>query len=243
MKLIKLVIYVLFVHFSFINSVFAATITGTPTKYETTMTKFELCTSSACTTTTVLGEKTATFDIASASAGADVGDWISSFALEVGTTYTHVQATINVTFTIAGYIEDDGSNGLTADSNCVTAASPLTDSSGTSPAVVAESSATTNADMSYVVPNYLDADNGSFYGTTTKTTFDANGLTKVNDAATFTWIAALSSSYTPTASSAPKITISFDVTNQLGAAGVNVSGNWQCGIYVKPPTVGVSLTD
>ena len=97
--------------------------------------------------------------------------------------------------------------------------------------------------MSYEVPNYLDDDNGTFYGSTTKTTFDANGLTKVNDASTFTWIGALSSSYTPTASSAPKITISFDVTNQLGAAGVNVSGNWQCGIYVMPPTVSVSVTD
>jgi hypothetical protein len=94
-----------------------------------------------------------------------------------------------------------------------------------------------------VVPNYLDDDNGDFYGTSTKTTFDANGLTKVNGASTFTWIAALSSSYTPRASSAPKITISFDVTNQLAAGGINVSGNWQCGIYVKPPTVGVSLTD
>ena len=135
----KLVIYVLFVHFFFMNSVFAGTITGTPTKYETTMTKFELCTSSACTTTTVLGEKTATFNIASASAGADVGDWISSFALDVGTTYTHVQATINVTFTIAGYIEDDGSNGLDADSYCVTVASPTTAASATTPAIQAES--------------------------------------------------------------------------------------------------------
>jgi len=243
MKLIRLVIYVSFVNFLFINPIFAGEILATPTKYEVTMKKVELCTSSACTTTTLLAEKDGTFDIASASAGADVGDWITGYALEVGTNYTHIKATISSTFTIRGYIEDDGSNGLTADSNCVTAASPLTDSSGTSPAIVAETSATTNADMSYEVPNYLDADNGSFYGTTTKTTFDANGLTKVNDAATFTWIAALSSSYTPTASSAPKITISFDVTNQLGAAGVDVSGNYQCAIYVKPPTVGVSLTD
>jgi len=242
MKLIRLVIYVSFVNFLFINPIFAAEVVATPTKYEVTMKKVELCTSSACTTTTLLAEKDGTFDIASASAGADVGDWITGYALEIGTTYTHIKATINSTFTIRGYITDDNSNGLSED-YCVTAASPLTASSGTSPAVVAESSATTNADMSYEVPNYLDADNGSFYGTTTKTTFDANGLTKVNDAATFTWIAALSSSYTPTASSAPKITISFDVTNQLGAAGVNVSGNWQCAIYVKPPTVGVSLTD
>ena len=242
MKLIRLAIYVSFVNFLFINPILAAEVVATPTKYEVTMKKVELCTSSACTTTTLLAEKDGTFDIASASAGADVGDWITGYALEVGTTYTHIKATISSTFTIRGYITDDDSNGLSED-YCVTVASPLTDSSGTSPAIVAESSATTNADMSYVVPNYLDDDNGTFYGTTTKTTFDANGLTKVNDASTFTWIGALSSAYTPSASSAPKITISFDVTNQLGAAGVNVSGNWQCAIYVKPPTVGVSLTD
>ena len=242
MKLIRLAIYVSFVNFLFINPIFATEVVATPTKYEVTMKKVELCTSSACTTTTVLAEKDGTFDIASASAGADVGDWITGYALEIGTTYTHIKATINSTFTIRGYITDDNSNGLSED-YCVTAASPITASSGTSPGVVAESSATTNADMSYVVPNYLDDDNGDFYGTTTKTTFDANGLTKVNGASTFTWIAALSSSYTPRASSAPKITISFDVTNQLAAGGINVSGNWQCGIYVKPPTVGVALTD
>lgn len=115
MKLIRLVLYVLLANFLFINSVYATTLTATPTKYATTMTKFELCTSSTCTTTTVLGSNTATFNIASASAGADVGSWMSSFALEVGTTYTHVQATINSTFTIAGYLTDDNDNGLTGD--------------------------------------------------------------------------------------------------------------------------------
>ena len=238
MKLIKLLFCVLFVHFFFMNSVFAATITGTPTKYETTMTKFELCTSSACTTTTLLGEKTATFDIASASAGADVGDWISSFALEVGTTYTHVQATINVTFTIAGYITDDDSNGLTQD-YCVTAASPSTAASATTPAIVAESSSTTNADMSWVVPNMT----GSDYGDLT-TSFGTNGITKTDGASTITWIGALTSAYTPTASSAPKFTMSFDVTNMLQAYGTEVSsGVYDCAIYVKPPAVSISLTD
>ena len=234
MKLIKLLFCVLFVHFFFINSVFAGTITGTPTKYETTMTKFELCTSSACTTTTVLGEKTATFDIASASAGADVGDWISSFALDVGTTYTHVQATINVTFTIAGYIEDDGSNGLDADSYCVTVASPSTAASATTPAIQAESTTTTNADMSWVVPNMTGTD----YGNLT-TSFGTNGITKTDGASTITWIGALTSSYTPTASSAPKFTMSFDVTNMLQAYGSG--GN--CAIYVKPPAVSISISD
>ena len=135
MKLIRLVIYVSFVHLFFINYVYADNVcTSTPTKYEVTMKKVELCTSSACTTTTVLAEKDGTFDIASASAGADVGSWITGYALEVGTTYTHIKATISSTFTIRGYLTDDDSNGLSED-YCVTAASPITASSGTSPAI------------------------------------------------------------------------------------------------------------
>ena len=238
MKLIRLAIYVLFVHFYFMNSVFAGTITGTPTKYETTMTKFELCTSSACTTTTVLGTKTATFNIASASAGADVGDWISSFALEVGTTYTHVQATINVTFTIAGYITDDNTNGISED-YCVTVASPETAASATTPAIQAGSNSTTNADMSWVVPNMTGTD----YGNLT-TSFGTNGITKTDGASTITWIGALTSAYTPTATSAPKFTMSFDVTNMLQAYGTEVSsGVYDCAIYVKPPAVSISISD
>ena len=239
MKLIRLVIYVSFVHLFFINYVYADNVcTSTPAKYEVTMKKVELCTSSACTTTTVLAEKDGTFDIASASAGADVGSWITGYALEIGTTYTHIKATINSTFTIKGTCSN-GEHGL---DSCTTIGTPtVAASSGSSPAATAEvASSVAAADMSWMVPNKADADNGAFYGATVATTFEANGITKVNDAATFTWIGALSSSYTPTASSAPKITIKFDVTNQfqhhLYSADV-------CGIYVKPPTVGVTLTD
>ncbi len=237
MKLIRLVIYVLFVHLFFINYVYAAVCTSTPTKYEVTMKKVELCTSSACTTTTVLAEKDGTFDIASASAGADVGSWITGYALEIGTTYTHIKATINSTFTIKGTCSN-GEHGL---DSCTTIGTPtVAASSGSSPAATAEvASSVAAADMSWMVPNKADGDNGAFYGSSVATTFEANGITKVNDAATFTWIGALSSSYTPTASSAPKITIKFDVTSQLQAAGVSN----QCGIYVKPPKVSVTLTD
>ena len=238
MKLIKLLFCVLFVNFFLINYVYAGVVSATPTKYATTMKKAELCTSSACTTTTVLGEKDLTFNIASASAGAEVGNYITSFALEVGTTYTHFQATIGTTFTIAGYITDDNTNGISED-YCVTVASPSTAASHTSAAVQAGSNATTNADMSWVVPNRLDADNGSFYGDL-DASFTTNGITKTNGASTFTWIGALTSPYTPTATSAPKFTMSFDVTNKFGHAG---DGSGNCGIYMLAPAVSISVTD
>ena len=233
MKLIKLLFCVLLVNFFFINPVIAGEVLATPTKYVTSMKKFELCTSSACTTTTLLGEKNQDFDIASATAGADVGSYISSFALEVGTTYTHVRATIGTTFTVAGYITDDNSNGISQD-YCVTVASPTTASSHTSPAIQAGSNSTTNADMSWVVPNMT----GSNYGNLT-TSFGNNGITKTDGATSFTWIGALTSPYTPKANSAPKFTMSFDVTGQLQAFG---SGGL-CAIYVKPPAVSISISD
>ena len=237
-KLIRILASLLLASFFFVNFVYAATITATPTKYETTMTKFELCTSSDCSSTTVIGTKTATFDIASASAGADVGSWITSFALPVGSTFTHAQATINSTFTIAGYLTDDDSNGLTAD-YCVTSASPSTAASHTTQAIVPESSATTNADMSWIVPNMT----GSDYGDLTSS-FNDNNITKTDGASSFTWIGALSSPYTVTANSAPKFTIKFDVTGQLQAFGTEVStGVYDCAIYVKPPKVTIALSD
>ena len=235
MKLIRLVLYVLLANFLFINSVYAATLTATPTKYATTMTKFELCTSSTCTTTTVLGSNTATFNIASASAGAEVGSWISSFSLPVGETYSHIRATISTTFTIAGYT----TNSDISSDYCVTATSPNTASGHAQGAIVAGSSATTNTDMSWIIPNRANADNGDPYGDL-DSTFTTNGISKANAASTFTWIGALTSSYTVTATSSPKITIKFDVTDQLKSSQLGAD---TCYMWVESPTVGVTLTD
>ena len=107
MKFFLIIIAYLVIFFS---QVYAADDIATPSTYKVTMKKVELCTSSACTTTTLLAEKDGNFDIASASAGADVGDWITSFALEVGTTYTHIKATLSTTMTIAGYTTNSNCN-------------------------------------------------------------------------------------------------------------------------------------
>ena len=121
----------------------------------------------------------------------------------------------------------------------MTVASPETAASATTPAIQAGSNSTTNADMSWVVPNMTGTD----YGNLT-TSFGTNGITKTDDASTITWIGALTSAYTPTASSAPKFTMSFDVTNMLHAYGTEVSsGVYDCAIYVKPPAVSISISD
>ena len=62
--------------------------------------------------------------------------------------------------------------------------------------------------MSYIIPNQADGDNGNPYG---DVDYDSSDITRANDAATFTWMGELTSSYTATPTSAPQITISFDV--------------------------------
>ena len=73
------IIFIFFSSFSF-----SADDISTPSKYQVTMSKLELCTSSDCSDATVLTNTSASFNIASASAGADVGSWINSFELEIG---------------------------------------------------------------------------------------------------------------------------------------------------------------
>ena len=70
MKYFKLFIIILISKLFISHSLFAADDIGDPTTYEVTMKKVELCTSSACTTSTVLAETDGTFDIVSSTAGA-----------------------------------------------------------------------------------------------------------------------------------------------------------------------------
>ena len=70
--------------------------------------------------------------------------------------------------------------------------------------------------------------------------FSGSGITRSNNSATMHWIGALSSAYTPTENSAPKITIKFDVTDQLKSTQQAADA---CYMWVEPPTVNVTLTD
>ena len=233
MKYIKLIIFIFIINFFPHNLVYAVDDIAAPTTYSVTMKKVELCTSVDGLTCTLLGEKDGTFNIASATAGADVGDWIGSFALDVGKTYTHVKATLSTTMTIAGYT----TNSSISSDNCVTESTPNTASAANQGAIVDGSNAKAGADMTYIVPNKEDVDNGSPYGTID---FAASGITRVNNAATMTWIGALTSSYLVTPTSSPKITIKFDVTNQLKSSQQAAN---TCFMWAEEPSVSVSLTD
>ena len=237
LNLVKFILCFFISVFVFNSKIFAdhADDASTPSIYKVTMTKLELCSSSACNSPTILTEKSGTFNIASASAGADVGSWITSFELEIGKTYTHIRATINTTFTISGYT----SNSSISSSYCVTESSPNTASDHAVAAIVDGSNSSTSAEMSWVIPNEADADNGAFYGDLSSD-FSTGNITKTNDAASFTWLGTLTNPYTPNINSAPKITISFDVDHQLRSQQQAADA---CYMWVLAPTVSVSLTD
>mgnify|MGYP001983683169 CR=1 FL=1 len=91
--------------------------TATPSVYKTTVTKVELCSSSACADPIVLGSGSKLFDIASVSAQADVGTYLNDFTITLGRTYTHVRSTINATMTTKGTVDVSGTT-------CNTVASP-----------------------------------------------------------------------------------------------------------------------
>ena len=74
--------------------------------YKVTMSRMELCTDSTCSSPTSVCTTTKTVDIASVSAGADIGSWCSMSGLPLGTTYSHVRVHVNRTFTMKGVVLD-----------------------------------------------------------------------------------------------------------------------------------------
>ena len=72
------------------------TVCGPATQYKVSVSKAELCTDSTCGTTVTVADTAATFDIASASAGAAVGSYADLNGVTAGT-YTHLRSTVSST--------------------------------------------------------------------------------------------------------------------------------------------------
>ena len=101
-----------FVFFSFLIffSFKAIAVSGVADKYEVTMNKVELCTSSACSSPTTVASGSQAVNIASLSAGAEAGAFGSTAGLPIGTTFTHIRVTLNRAFTIEGEVNVSGNN-------------------------------------------------------------------------------------------------------------------------------------
>ena len=110
MKKIFLFLFIIF----FTTKVYSANpATGDATEYIVELQKVELCEDSACSTSTTVGDTSASFNIASSSAGAEVGKFAKTTGLPLGTTFTHLRATISRTFTISGSVTTDNGDCMT----------------------------------------------------------------------------------------------------------------------------------
>ena len=126
----KKLFFILLFTFFIIERGYTASDEGQPTQYQVTMKKVELCTDLACTSPYVVGEKDMDADIASVTAGADVGSFAPTTGIPPGIVYTHLRVTISRTFTItasisvgAGLCRTDGGDNATATQMTVGASS------------------------------------------------------------------------------------------------------------------------
>ena len=214
---------VLFLGFVFSAKLYAAT--ATPTSYKPTVTKVELCSSSACSDPVVLGSSIKQFDIASVTAGAQVGTYLSDFTITLGRTYTHMRSTISSTFKTTGTV-------TVGSDTCNTVASPSVASTATLTAKNATSG--TLAEMSIIIP---DTNGGGDYSDLTST-FSSKGISKTDGASTFTFTVALAVPYTPKATDTPNIKMSFDVADTLSAT----VSDGTCLMYLTSPTQSVTIS-
>ena len=105
---LKIIISVFFVSLFYAGSLYSAD-TGRADIYKVTMEELHFCEDSACAAYTKVCTSTKTVDIASVTAGADVGSWCSLAGLPIGTTFTHLRVKLNRAFTIKGMVVDKDS--------------------------------------------------------------------------------------------------------------------------------------
>jgi len=207
-----------------------AVIPGTaaqPSIYNVTITKAELCHSSACSNPFLLGAGNKSFNIASASAGADVGSFVDISQIPLFQTWTHVRVTISSTISVGG-TWTDGDGDACGTSNAAQASGHA--------AVYSASAGGTAAAANFVIPNV------GFSGIT-QADFDGFNLSKAGGAATATVLYPLSAPYV-CKGVMPHIAVKFNTASALGyVAGTNGGANTACQAFPRPPDVSITVYD
>ena len=221
----------LFMFFSFQ----ALAVSGNADKYEVTMKKVELCTSSACSSPTTVASGSQAVNIASLSAGAEAGAFGSTTGLPIGTTYTHLRVTLNRAMTIEGEVNVSGNNWCSTDSADAGTATALhvgtLDTDGTATDGTDQTLYLADAD-DYATDESITISYGS-------PSYAVSMSVGSPSASEVQLIYELSSAYI-SGVVAPKIKVSFDVSAALGAgiADTNV-----CYMWPEEPVVTISLTE
>ena len=107
-KYLNSILFVFFI--TFLSSSAAIAESGRADVYEVTMDRMELCTDSTCSSPLLVCSGTKSVDIASATAGADIGSWCPLSGIPLGKTYSHYRIRVSRTFTISGSVTGDGSD-------------------------------------------------------------------------------------------------------------------------------------
>lgn len=227
----KKIFFILLFTFFIIERGYTASDEGQPTQYQVTMKKVELCTDLACTAPYVVGERDMDADIASVSAGADVGNFAPTTGIPPGIVYTHLRVTISRTFTITASISVDGGLCRTDGGDNATATQMT----------VGASSGTAVAETMYLVnAGSYGASDGTRDGAVGSSNIDidysspssAKSMTVSGDNAVMTY--ELTSPYQKTLR-APVIKVKFNTATAVGVE------NTACSMWINEPTVSIEL--
>ena len=235
MRYLNSAFFALFFLVTLNNQAFAGAITGVPsaaaTRYDVTVTKVELCRSTACTNPFTLGSKTKVFDIAAAAVGSDVGTYISLKDIPLWQTWTHVRVTLSTAFTIKG--EGTAAPGCMTDGSTSAGrgawAQPAATVAGTSTASVLH---LPNQALITALPGM-----GAF-------TYSTYGITQVDNATSFTMTVAMTTPYT-CKGVMPRIEVKFNTSEGFGYIDANASGTCNAGdaMFPHPPTITITASD
>ena len=227
----KKIFFILLFTFFIIERGYTASDEGQPTQYQVNMKKVELCTDLACTAPYVVGERDMDADIASVSAGADVGNFAPTTGIPPGIVYTHLRVTISRTFTITASISVDGGLCRTDGGDNATATQMT----------VGASSGTAVAETMYLVnAGSYGASDGTRDGAVGSSNIDvdysspssAKTMTVSGDNAVMVY--ELTAPYQKTLR-APVIKVKFDTSTAVGVE------NTACAMYINEPSVTISL--
>ena len=227
----KKIFFILLFTFFIIERGYTASDEGQPTQYQVTMKKVELCTDLACTSPYVVGEKDMDADIASVTAGADIGSYAPTTGIPPGIVYTHLRVTISRTFTITASISVDGGLCRTDGGNNANATQMTVGaSSGTA---VAETMYLVNAGSYGAGDGTRDGDEGSsnidigYSSPSSAKTMSVSGDNAV-------MVYELTAPYQKTLR-APVIKVKFNTATAIGVEDT------ACSMYINEPSVTISL--
>ena len=230
----------------FLNlEVYAAS--GDADEYKITIKKVELCetgsTPANCLNPVTLFEgDSGAIDIASATAGATAASLGTLAAATLGTTYTHIQTTMNRAATISGYASN------AADNICKTGEGTAGNTSINAVGTFHASNTSNSAQT--ILIGEAEADNLPEYmnGVTAAGVFGPDG--DLSGDTEYTMMAhrlALTAPITITLGKLPTVTMAFSTTGALGFAGSTTShctaGNAATGLFGAEPTVTLSITN